>query len=144
MADAGRFMVASGAIIRNRKSGKLLLVHRVATIPGGGIWEYPVGRLNQFETFEAGLKREIAEETGIAAMSIGRPVGVFAFMRGTHAAGNEVRAVVFAVETDQEEVRLSEEHDSYKWLTIDEAIRLVDHPGVKRDLEAYRAIYNQA
>jgi 8-oxo-dGTP diphosphatase len=141
MAGAGKFMVAAGAVIRNRASGKVLLIHRASNLPGGNIWEYPVGRLNQFEPFEEGLRREVAEETGITSIDIDRPISVFEFMRGEHAADNEVRAVVFAVTTDQEDATISEEHNSYKWLPIDEAIELAEHPGVKRDLETYRSLY---
>jgi len=65
-------------------------------------------------------------------------------MRGERAAENEVRAVVFAVSTDQVRITPSEEHTSYKWLTADEAIALVEHPGIKRDLKRFREVYARA
>lgn len=140
----GRFQVAVGAIIRNRTTNKLLLIHRAPTQYGGNIWEFPIGRIKQFETFSEGLKREITEEVGITSIEIGRPVSVFEFMRGEYAAQNEVRAVTFAATTGQGRVVLSEEHDDYRWLTVDEAIAMADHPGVKLDLERYRDIYTKS
>jgi len=137
----GRFQVAAGAIIRNRRTGKILLIHRTAKQVSGDIWEYPVGRTKQFETLVDGLKREVAEETGLTSIEIERPFSTFEFMRGERAAENEVRAIVFAATTDQDDVQLSDEHDAYKWVTIDEAITMADHPGVKIDLERYRDIY---
>ena len=138
MMSEGRFQVAAGAIVRNRNSGKVLLIHRTAKQISGNIWEYPIGRTKQFETLVDGLKREVAEETGITSLEIDRPFSTFEFMRGERAAENEVRAIVFAATTDQDAVRLSDEHDAYQWVTVDEAIAMADHPGVKLDLERYR------
>lgn len=136
----GRFQVAVGAIVRNRGTGKILLIHRTAKQVSGNIWEYPVGRTKQFETLAAGLKREVAEEAGLELVDIERPFSAFEFMRGERAADNEVRAIVFAATTDQDDVQLSEEHDAFRWVTVDEAIAMADHPGVKLDLERYRDI----
>lgn len=134
----GRSQVGVGAVIRNRQSGKILLLHRTAKRIGGDIWEYPVGRTKQFETLVDGLKREVAEETGLTSIEVGLPFSAFEFMRGDHAAENEVRAIVYAATTDQDTVQLSDEHDAYQWVTVDEAIAMADHPGVKVDLERYR------
>lgn len=136
----GKFQVAVGAIIRHRPTGRILLIHRAAKQISGDIWEYPIGRTKQFETLIDGLQREIAEETGITSVEIERPFSTFEFMRGEHAAENEVRAIVFAATTDQDDVVLSDEHDAYQWVTVDEAIEIADHPGVKLDLERYRDI----
>jgi 8-oxo-dGTP pyrophosphatase MutT (NUDIX family) len=135
---AGTFQVAAGAVIENVESGNILLIHRAATEYAGNIWEFPIGRLDQFEAFERGLRREVEEETGLTDLSVGNPIGVFEFMRGEHAAENEVRAVVFAARTSQTEVRLSDEHDDFKWLPIDEALALVENPGIRQDLEAFK------
>lgn len=140
----GRFQVAVGAIIRHRQTGKVLLIHRTSQQISGDIWEYPIGRTKQFESLADGLKREVAEETGITSIEVERPFSTFEFMRGEHAADNEVRAIVFAATTDQEDVKLSDEHDAYKWVTADEAIAMADHPGVKHDLEVFRDIYGKS
>jgi len=132
--------VAAGAVIQNRVTGKILLIHRTASQVAGDIWEIPIGRIEQFESFQDGLKREVAEETGLTDLKVGHPFNTFEFMRGEHTAENEVRAVVFTAQTSQDNITLSHEHDSYKWLSIDDAIELVEQPGIKRDLIAYRDI----
>lgn len=143
MSDEGKFQVACGAIIQLRGENKVLLIHRASTEYGGDIWEFPIGRIKQFESFADGLKREVAEETGITSLEILQPVTVFEFMRGEHAAENEVRAVTFATLTDQKDVKLSHEHDAYKWLPVNDAIALADHPGIKHDLQAYSKLSTQ-
>lgn len=69
MADEGRFQVAVGAIIQLAKIDKVLLIRRATAQYDGGIWEVPIGRLKQFETFADGLRREVAEETGITDLT---------------------------------------------------------------------------
>jgi 8-oxo-dGTP pyrophosphatase MutT (NUDIX family) len=108
VSDEGRFQVAVGAVIRNSSSDKVLLIHRAAEQHDGGIWELPIGRLKQFESLKDGLMREVAEETGITDLKIGRPTRAFAYMRGNHSAANEVRGIVFEAETVQQEVILSD------------------------------------
>lgn len=61
--EIGKFLVATGAIIENTSTRKILLLKRSETKDfSPGIWEYPMGRLNQFEEPQNGLRREIMEE----------------------------------------------------------------------------------
>jgi mutator protein MutT len=53
----------SAALIFN--NGKLLITQRHATVHLGGLWEFPGGKREAGETFEACLLREIREELGI-------------------------------------------------------------------------------
>ena len=55
--------VATG-IIRNSE-GKICLTRRCQHRHQGGLWEFPGGKLAAGETPFEGLKRELAEETGI-------------------------------------------------------------------------------
>lgn len=138
MTDEGRFQVGVGVVLKHEASGKILLIHRHVSQYGGDIWELPFGRLKQFEPLADGLRREVAEETGIADIKIGSLLRAFEYMRGEHAAQNEVIGLVFAAITNQPDVRLSPEHDDYKWLTIDEAVDLAVTPGIKKDLLAFK------
>ncbi|MCK2213023.1 NUDIX domain-containing protein [Actinomadura sp. ATCC 31491] len=52
-----------GAIIMDA-AGRLLLVKR-GHPPGMGLWSVPGGRLEAGESDEAGLRREVLEETGL-------------------------------------------------------------------------------
>lgn len=61
-----------GAVIRD-SDGRLLLVRR-ARPPAAGRWSLPGGRVDDGETPEQALAREISEETGLQ-VSVGRHVG---------------------------------------------------------------------
>jgi mutator protein MutT len=54
--------VAAGLVFRQ---GKLLITQRHAHAHQGGLWEFPGGKLEHGETFEACLSRELKEELGI-------------------------------------------------------------------------------
>jgi 8-oxo-dGTP diphosphatase len=54
--------VAAGLVFRD---GKLLIAQRHADAHLGGFWEFPGGKREPDETFEACLNRELREELGI-------------------------------------------------------------------------------
>src|SRR5436190_15164399 len=54
--------VAAGLIFRD---GKLLVAQRFTQAHLGGLWEFPGGKREAEETFEACLVRELREELGI-------------------------------------------------------------------------------
>jgi len=54
--------VAAALVFR---AGKLLITQRPADAHLGGLWEFPGGKREEGETFEACLHRELKEELGI-------------------------------------------------------------------------------
>ena len=54
--------VAAGLVF---KDGKVLIAQRPARSHLGGLWEFPGGKREPGETYEACLHRELAEELGI-------------------------------------------------------------------------------
>src|SRR5437588_4850713 len=54
--------VAAALVFRD---GKLLITQRHADVHLGGLWEFPGGKREGDETFEACLVREIREELGV-------------------------------------------------------------------------------
>ena len=130
-------MVAVGAIVENSRTGKVLMQWRSEKKDFcGGIWEYTTGRLNQFEEPEAGLRRELMEESGIEVEII-KPISIYHIFRGEKIAENELVGIIYWVKTDAEEIKLSEEHTDYKWVEPEEALTLLEKPGMKRDMEAF-------
>jgi mutator protein MutT len=55
--------VAAGLIFRR---GKLLIAQRLPDAHLAGLWEFPGGKREPDETFEACLERELREELGVA------------------------------------------------------------------------------
>ncbi len=110
-------------IILRNKDGKHLVLRRSAEkYPEAGLdlWDIAGGRIEPGSTLIDNLKREIKEETGLDL--IGEPDLIHAqdILRVT---GKHVVRLTYIGDGDGEIV-LSDEHDDYKWLTIDELVQL--------------------
>ncbi len=118
----GTFHVAVEALIE--KDGKLLVTKRADDRDhGAGEWETITGRVEQGESFEDAVHREVMEETGLT-IKILRPLGTFHFYRGKEKV--EHLGLSFACEYVSGEVRLDpHESSDFRWATKEEALRLV-------------------
>ncbi|MEG0047363.1 MAG: NUDIX domain-containing protein, partial [Comamonas sp.] len=56
--------VAVGVLLRE-SDGALLITSRPAGKPYAGYWEFPGGKLEEGETVEQALRRELIEELGV-------------------------------------------------------------------------------
>lgn len=133
--EIGKFLVAVGALI-TKPTGEILMIKRSESKDfSGGIWEYPMGRLNQFEEPEEGLFREIMEEIGIKVEII-KPLSIFHIFRGEEIAENELVGVIYwcKLEDTEQEIILSEEHTEYKWCKMEEALELVPNESMRKDI----------
>ncbi|MBM6828338.1 NUDIX domain-containing protein [Anaerotignum lactatifermentans] len=92
-------------------------------------WDLPGGGLHFYEKAEDGLRREIREETTLQ-VSIGTPVSMFDVIR------RQVHLCIFtyACRWEAGEVRLSEEHEAYIWMTGEEVAQSTLPFWMKRDL----------
>ena len=132
----GRFMVAVGAVIEHEATGTILLVKRAETADYfPGIWEDAMGRMKQFEEPEDALRREVREETGLA-IEILQPLAVVHDFRGARTAENEWVGVIYWARAPSQDVVLSEEHTAYMWVAPERALEIVEHAGVRADIEA--------
>jgi 8-oxo-dGTP diphosphatase len=57
--------IAVAAAVIINPSGAIFLAKRAKDAHQGGLWEFPGGKLEAFETSEQALTRELAEELGI-------------------------------------------------------------------------------
>jgi len=62
LAGSAVIEVAAGLVFRE---GRLLIAQRYAADHQGGLWEFPGGKRQSQESFEACLEREIQEELGM-------------------------------------------------------------------------------
>jgi 8-oxo-dGTP diphosphatase len=114
------------AFIRD-EAGRLLLLRRSRSSRfHAGQWEPPGGKLDHGETFDAALRREVLEETGLEV----------ALVRCLGATDHEmphikVTHLFHEAEVTGGSVRLSHEHDEYRWVSTEELASLDLAPKAK-------------
>lgn len=114
--------IATKALIVNPEQ-QILILREADTYKEGtnvGRYHLPGGRLNPGEAFMDGLKREVAEETGLT-IKIGRPIYVGEWRPTIKGVPNQIVAMYFICKTQNSKVRLSDEHDKYVWITPNQA-----------------------
>jgi ppGpp synthetase/RelA/SpoT-type nucleotidyltranferase/8-oxo-dGTP pyrophosphatase MutT (NUDIX family) len=128
------FSLSTKVVIRDGESRVLILQRSAKSRGNPGKWEFPGGKTDAGESFDAALLREVSEETGLT-ITLERVVGsgsselpgrtvAYMFMEGRLAAGV---------------VRLSDEHDAFKWVTLAELAGLVGEvcPQYRAFVEGY-------
>lgn len=114
-------LVSVAALVTNDE-GEILLVKS----PWRG-WEYPGGLIEPGESFEAALKREVREESGVEIEVTGF-VGI---------CKNVVRDIVnidFTARYVGGELTVSEESTEVGWFALEEAMRMITFPLTKKRL----------
>lgn len=105
--------VAVKAVIQN-KNGKFLIVRERER------WQAVGGRLEKGERLEEGLRREVAEETSITDLEVGRVIHVDEWFSKPEGELKHIVAIFFLCKTDSGEVVLSPEHQAYKWVAVED------------------------
>ena len=108
--------VACKAVIRYKK--KILVLRESPNYKDGtnvGRFQLPGGRVEIGESFLAGLKREVREETGLT-VTVGHPFFVGEWFPAINNIQNQIIAVFFVCNAGSSYVKLSEEHDRFKWI----------------------------
>lgn len=106
-----------GAIVLN-ENNEVLIMSRKADDFMGGIDELPSGNMENGEKVYDALVREVKEETNLDIESVTSYINSFDYISGS---GKKARQFNFAVTVKStDDVKLTE-HDSYKWMSIDEA-----------------------
>lgn len=95
--------------------GKLLILQK-NDIEGLHPWEFPGGGLLFHEDFEAGLRREVKEETGLSIV-LEAPAGIWSYQK---ADAQFLNGVIFTAMADSEQVVVSDEHRDYRWVKPEE------------------------
>lgn len=105
------YVLAVKALVRDEAGRFLILRRSLQSRLFGGQWDLPGGKVDPGEPFDAGLIREIAEETGLE-IEIERVAGATEFDLP------KIRAAVLIMEARCEpgEARTCEEHDLHEWV----------------------------
>lgn len=120
-AAVGRFQCGVAALIYHEPSRTYLLARRASKRDfGAGEWECVTGRVDQGESFERALFREVSEELGVS-VQIDFIIGTTHFYRGPQRPENELLGVKYACSiADRDSIRIGDEHDEARWLTREE------------------------
>ena len=116
------------------KSGEVLVLND----PLLGL-DFPGGKIQEGETdFVETLKREVREETNLE-IEVGDPFfqWYFEFEQGHRNAGKKVYLVGFKCNHVSGEVKLSNEHDGFKWVNKDNYKELDDGSDYFKALAKY-------
>lgn len=97
------------------------------------LWQGVAGKIEEGETSPEAAIRELKEETGLS------PVNMFVadhVSKFYEVHGDRINLVpVFGIEVDSEIINLSEEHISYKWVDINEALNTLVWNGQKKGIQ---------
>ncbi len=108
--------------------GKILLLKvRSKSSHDAEKWEIPGGKVKKGEFFDQALKREFMEETGLE-INIDSLYNVIQNEYTACKTNEKIKSVqlIMKVSSGTDEVKISAEHDDYKWFTHEELNELID------------------
>jgi 8-oxo-dGTP diphosphatase len=122
----GRFYAGIAALIWSPETERYLLLRRSEHKDfARGAWECVTGRVDQGESFEDALQREVHEELGVK-VQLEYMLGTTHFYRGDPKPENELVGVIYLCSLpDPSSIRISSEHSEYRWLYADQALQLL-------------------
>jgi 8-oxo-dGTP pyrophosphatase MutT (NUDIX family) len=135
---------SAGGVLVRRLRGRWWLA---AIRPGGkdaGVWALPKGNVGRGESPEATAVREVAEETGIEAVSTGK-LGDVRYVY-THRGARIFKVVSFYLlryrrgRIGAVPARFQHEVEEVRWLPLDEAPRLLAYKGEREMAEKALAV----
>lgn len=128
-----RYYLAVKGIIR-RNDGKILVLKRSDKDDHKpSVWETVGGGMDQEETPQEALAREIREETDLA-VNVNEPFNIFSFKKDT---GEFKIGITFLCEYLDGEVALSDEHSDYRWIDPQEFADLESVPSLHEEIARY-------
>ena len=124
--------VSAGVVPYNPKTKKFLLLHYPS-----GQWGFPKGHVEEGETELEAAKRELKEETGLSAnVLFGFKMEISFFYKNKKEGKlSHKRVIYFVGITNETEVKLSYEHDAYKWVNYEEALKTITYKDERQVLE---------
>ena len=131
---------SAGGIILNSE-GKVLLVHQ-----HNNSWSFPKGGIEPGESALAAARREIAEEAGIAELTLLSELGTYErYSIAKDGVGEQKELglrprTLFLFSTHASPKPDNVETTDVRWVTPDEALELLTHP---KDKAFYKSIRNQ-
>jgi 8-oxo-dGTP pyrophosphatase MutT (NUDIX family)/phosphohistidine phosphatase SixA len=125
---------AAGGVVRRRVAGRVVtvLVHR----PRYDDWTFPKGKLLDGESFEEAALREVLEETGLEC----RIDDELPPLRYLDRDGRPKVVRYWSMDALDGDLRPTDEVDEARWVTLDEARKMLSYD---RDREVLDALHTQ-
>lgn len=98
-----------------KKEDKILIAKKREGKPLAGLWEFPGGKIEEGETPEESIIRELMEELNIK-VRVNEYVGESIYDYGD---GEIISLKGFTAEIIEGNIKLTD-HDEYKWVTLEE------------------------
>jgi ADP-ribose pyrophosphatase YjhB (NUDIX family) len=117
----------AGIVVRD--DGRILVIRR----DDNGHWEAPGGVLELDESFEAGVRREVLEETGLL-VAVERLTGVYKNLR------HGIVALVYRCRPVRGQPHVTEEAREISWMTMEEVQSAMVPAFSVRVLDAFEAV----
>jgi len=102
-------------LVLTDQEGKILLLKRSAKSSNPHNWDLPGGAVDAGESLEIAINRELYEETGLKLTGL-QALGSVHKIQGA----DEAIIIGFTAITDNTNVTLSWEHESYQWVGLEE------------------------
>ncbi len=105
---------------------KILLIQRSKNDRSDSLkWEIPGGKLDKGQDLMEAAERELIEEVGLFA----RPLKQLVFFDSDIDHNTKYKGIPFVrltalYKSESSKVRLSEEHDDYRWLSLEECLKM--------------------
>jgi len=110
--------------IGNNEIKYLILKYQIHT---QNHWDFVKGGIENNETLVEAAKREVLEETGIKTIIIIKDFKeqIKYTYKKDHGDVIEKDVIYLLAETNETEIRLSEEHSEFKWATKNEVLKVI-------------------
>jgi 8-oxo-dGTP diphosphatase len=109
------FFLLGVKLILVNENNEILLLKRSAKSSNAHSWDFPGGAVDSGETFENAVERELYEETTLSLANI-QPLGSVHILEGE----DEAMIMGYSAKALSTDVALSWEHESYRWVSVDE------------------------
>ena len=117
-------------IVKNENGEILLLKRHPKSIHGPEKWELPGGKVDRGEFFDECLVREIKEETNLEAK-----VGDFCeAIQDDYFHKRTIQVIMYLTDIEGK-VKISDEHEDFKWVKVEDIKDLEITPALEKLLE---------
>lgn len=132
-------LLVARSMIQDNEGNILVIKRSKRDSYNPSLWEFPGGKIDPGQDVHHAIEREILEEAGIVIDSFSRIVYVQSeiIMEGKYS-GLPYLVIVGMSNAVNKDVHLGAEHEAYKWVKPEEALRLELAPETRKALIVLR------